>query len=164
MRRPDPLPYLHATALALREATAPEAGFSALQAGLAAALGWRLFTVMAHDAATGWNRRVFSSNLALWPLGGGKPSVDRPWATQVVLQGRPWTGSGEAAMRWAYPDHEVIGREGLGSGLNLPVRAGGRTLGVLNLLHAEGWYTEADVTTGLVFAGLAVPLLQGLSA
>ncbi len=164
MRRPNPLPHLHATALAVREAMTPEAGFAALQAGLQAALGWRLFTVMAPDANTGWNRRVFSSNPALWPPGGGKPSADRPWATEVVLQGRPWLGNGAAAMRFAYPDYTLIAREGLGSGLNLPVRAGGRTLGVLNLLHAEGWYAEPDLTPGLVIAGLAVPLFQGFSA
>jgi hypothetical protein len=164
MTRPDPLPHLHAAALALREAATPEAGFAALQPFLKAALGFTLFSVMAHDAATGWNRRVHTNLPEGWPLGGGKPSADRPWATQVITQGRPWTGSGEAAMRWAYPDHEALMAAGMGSGLNLPVRARGQTLGVLNLLHAEGWYSEADVGVGLVFAGLAVPLFQRFSA
>jgi hypothetical protein len=66
-------------------------------------------------------------------------------------------------MRFAYPDFAALEAVGLGSGLNLPVRAAGRTLGVLNLLHAAGWYAEADFVTGLVFAGLAVPLLWGFS-
>lgn len=158
MTRPDPTPHLLVAALALREASSPAAGFAALQSALQAALGFGLFSVMAHDADTGWNRRVHSSDPARWPVGGGKPSVGRPWAVQVIQQGMPWTGSGEAAMRWAYPDHNLVMGAGLGSGLNLPVRYAGRTLGVLNLLHAEGFYTSADFPTGLLFAGLAVPL------
>ena len=168
MHRPDPLPHLHALALALRAEAfpeaVPEAGFVALQRGLEAAFGCRLFTVMAHDPVRGWNRRVFTSNAALWPLGGGKPNAERPWARHVVDAGLPWTGSGAEAMRWAYPDHDLIMRQGLGCGLNLPVRFAGRTLGVLNLLHAEGWYSAADFEPGLVFAGLAVPLLQAVQA
>ena len=164
MTRPDPLPHLHAAALAIREAATPEAGFLALDAALQAGFGHGFFTVMAHEAATRWNRRVYSSRPVEWPVGGGKPSEGRPFVTQVVHEGRPWTGTGAAAMRFAYPDVAALVAVGLGSGLNLPVRAGGVTLGVLNLLHAEGWYSQADVTAGLVFAGLAVPLLQGLRA
>ena len=48
---------------------------------------------------------------------------------------------------------------GLGSALNLPVRWQGRTLGALNLLHEAGWYSEADIPTGQIFAALAVPAL-----
>lgn len=160
MTRPDPLPHLHAAAMALREAPTPEAGFAALDRALQAALGHGFFTVMAHDAATGWNRRVYSSRPDQWPVGGGKPSAGRPFVTQVVQEGRPWTGSGPEAMRFAYPDFAALEAVGLGSGLNLPVRAAGRTLGVLNLLHAEGWFSAADVPVGMVFAGLAVPLLE----
>ncbi len=159
MSRPDPLPHLHAAAVAIREAATAEIGFAALNTALQAALGHRLFTVMAHDWDTGWNRRVYSSRPNGWPVGGGKPSAERDFVAQVVREGRPWTGSGDVAMQWAYPDHVALAALGLGSGLNLPVRAGGKTLGVLNLLHAEGWYGAADVAAGLVFAGLAVPLL-----
>lgn len=164
MTRPDPLPVLHAAALAIRDATTPEAGFAALQDALAAVPGFRLFTVMAHDAARGWSHRVWSSWPELWPPGGGKPLAARDWAVQVVQRGEPWSGSGAAAMAWAYPDHALIRRQGLGSGLNLPVRARGVTLGVLNLLHTEDWYRPDDMPTGLVLAGLAVPLLTRMGA
>jgi len=41
--------------------------------------------------------------------------------------------------------------------LNLPVVWDGRSLGTINLLHAEGWYAEGDQGLGLLFAALAVP-------
>ena len=33
----------------------------------------------------------------------------------------------------------------------------GRVFGTVNLLHETGWYDEADVPLGLLFAALAVP-------
>ena len=36
-------------------------------------------------------------------------------------------------------------------------------LGTLNILHEAGWYSEDDIPTALVFAGLAAPAFIELS-
>lgn len=41
--------------------------------------------------------------------------------------------------------------------LNVPGTHDGRVLVTLNLLHEAGWYGEADVAPGLLFAAFAVP-------
>jgi GAF domain-containing protein len=156
--RAAPGPHLAAVAEALAAPDQPRASFDALEAALGAVIGHRLFTVMRH-AAAGWNARVYSSMPGAWPVGGRKPVREHPWTDRVLRRGEPWTGSGEAAMRWAYPDHELIAAHGLGAALNLPVRWHGRTLGALNLLHEAGWFTPADAEAGRPFAALAVPAL-----
>lgn len=160
MTRADPGPHLAAVAAALAAPDQPRASFEALEAALGAVVGHRLFTIMRHDAAEGWNARVHSSVPGAWPVGGRKPVVrEHPWTERVLRRGEPWMGSGERAMRWAYPDHALIAAHGLGAALNLPVRWRGRTLGALNLLHEAGWFAPADAEAGRPFAALAVPAL-----
>lgn len=159
MPRPDPLPHLGAVAAALDAPDQPAAGFAALEAALGAAIGHRLFTILLHDAAGGWNARIHSNQPARYPIGGRKPITGSAWMTQVIREGRPWIGRDEADIRWAFFDHALIRSLGCDSALNLPVRWQGRTLGTLNLLHEAGWYGPADAVVGGLFAGLAVPVL-----
>lgn len=165
MTRPDPLPPLRDAARAIAGAAAVEEGFAALQAATATAIGHRLFTVMRHDAAAGRNRRAFSSDPAAYPVSGFKPVTwDHPWTRLVLVQGQAWIGRDGADIAWAYPDHAKIAVMGLASAINLPVRHAGRVLGTINLLHGPGHFTEGDADVGLIFAGLAVPLLLGMDA
>ena len=159
MSRPDPLPHFARLAAALAAEDQPAAGFAALDAALGAAIGHRLFTILLHDAAAGFNARVYSNQPAAYPLGGRKPITDSGWMQQVIRDGRPWIGQDYADVQWAFFDHELIRSLGCESALNLPVRWRGRTLGTLNLLHQAGWYAEPDAAIGSVIAGLAVPVL-----
>ena len=89
-RRPDPLPQLRAVAAALDAPGQPHAAFAALEQALGGAIGHRLFTIMRHDAAGGFNARIHSSRPAEYPLAGRKPVADTPWSRRVVREGRPW--------------------------------------------------------------------------
>lgn len=160
MTRPDPLPSLRRAAAAVAAAGQPEAFFVALQHAMAEAIGHRLFTVMRHDPVAGRNRRAFTSDAAAYPVSGFKPvNWDHPWTRRVLVEGQPWIGRDAGDIAWAYPDHEKIAAMGLASAMNLPVRWNGRTLGTVNLLHGAEHFTEADATTGALFAALAVPAL-----
>jgi hypothetical protein len=127
-----------------------------------ALLGHRLFTVMLHESALARNRRVFSSDPARWPVGGWKPVRDSAWSQRLFAEGLPFLCRTPSEIRATFPDHEAILALGLGSALNLPVRAAGRTLGALNLLHVEGHYTAADAQRGAALAMRALPVLGGL--
>ncbi len=60
-------------------------------------------------------------------------------------------------------DNEIIFSLGCEAILNIPVAHKGMVLGTLNILHEAGWYSEDDIPTALVFAGLAVPAFIELS-
>jgi len=165
MTRPDPLPFLATVAAASAGPGGAEAVFAALERAMGEAIGHRLFTIMRHDPLARRNRRVHTSDPAAYPVSGFKPvDWDHPWTRRVLTEGRPWIGRNAADIASAYPDHEKIVAMGLGSAMNVPVRWGGRTLGSVNLLHAESYFTEADSETGTIFAALAVPTLLGMDA
>jgi GAF domain-containing protein len=160
MTPPDPLGALGKAAAALALNPQPDQALPAFEAAMQEAIGHRLFTVMRHDAARGRNRRVYSSDTGAYPVAGSKPvSWDHPWTQRVLVAGEPWIGREAADIAWAYPDHAQIAAMGLASAMNLPVRWDGRTLGTINLLHGAGHFAAADARVGLLFAGLAVPLL-----
>lgn len=159
MNRPDALPLLSDIANDLAAAETPLAAIMVLQRGAAALLGHRLFSVMRHDAAGGWNARIHSSQPDAYPVGGRKPVQPGPWAECLFRRGEPWLCRDRAALRATFPDHALIESLGCGAALNLPVRSNGRTLGTVNLLDAEGRYGPEDLPVGIVLAGLAVPVL-----
>ena len=66
-------------------------------------------------------------------------------------------------IRWAFYDWELILSLGCESCLNMPVRWRGQTLGTLNLLHAAGHYTEADLPGVALLAHLALPALMTIT-
>jgi hypothetical protein len=157
--RVDPVPHLHAVAVAAARGGQPEPLFRALDAALAAVLGHRLFTVLLHHAGTAESERRYTSQPAAYPVGGRKPLNPTPWAQQVIHERRPYLGRTAADIRDVFFDHELIASLGCASVLNLPVVWDGRLLGTVNLLHAEHWYDESDVPIGLTFAALAAPAL-----
>lgn len=158
--RTDPLPHLQAVAAAMREAGQPEPGFRALDHALGAALGHKLFTVLLHHPASGESERRYTNQPEAYPVGGRKPLNPTFWTQHVLRAQRAYIGRTAADIRAVFFDHELIASLGCASVLNLPVVYDGRTLGTVNLLHEERWYDEADVPIGLLFAGLAVPLLS----
>lgn len=164
MKRPDALPMLADLANDLAAAPSVGAAILVLQRGAGTLLGHRLFSVMRHDAAGGWNARIHSSQPRHYPAGGRKPVQPGPWAECLFRRGEPWLCRDLAAVRATFPDHALIEALGCGAALNLPVRWQGRTLGTVNLLDAEGSYGPEDVPAGVVLAGLAAPVLLALGA
>lgn len=137
----------------------PGATFRALDAALAGAPGHRLFTILVHHPATRQSERFYSNRPGEYPVGGCKPVTDSAWMQQVIHGGQPWIGGDADAIRWAFYDWELILSLGCESCLNMPVRWRGETVGTLNLLHAAGHYTPADLPGVRLLAHLALPAL-----
>ncbi|HUA77660.1 MAG TPA: GAF domain-containing protein [Acetobacteraceae bacterium] len=160
MTRPDPAPHIAAVLAAQREKDQPASLFRALDAALAASIGHRLFTVLAHHPAERESERFYTNRPAEYPLGGRKPVTDAPWMRQVLARGEPYIGRTRADIESVFFDHALILSLGCESVLNMPVRWQGRTLGTLNLLHRAGYYEDSDIPLARLFAALALPGLM----
>jgi hypothetical protein len=149
-------------AAALAAPGQPGSGLAALDAVLADSVGHRLFTVLVLDEARGVSRRAYSSQPGAYPLSGEKPlRRDSEFYALVARQGLPRFCRNREDIIRAFPDHELILSLGCEAAVNMPVRWNGQTLGALNLLHAAGHYTEAQLPALSVFAALAVaPILH----
>ncbi|MEV4054908.1 GAF domain-containing protein [Amycolatopsis sp. NPDC049688] len=134
---------------------------STVEERVRAELGVRLFTVLAWIPERRALRRVHSSHPAEYPVGGEKTvEVAAGWLDRCITAQEPYFGPDRAAVREIFADHELIESLGCGSIINVPVVDGGRTLGVLNILDAEGAYDEASVKAAESLAPLAVPALK----
>ncbi|MET8854304.1 GAF domain-containing protein [Amycolatopsis sp. NPDC004625] len=134
---------------------------STVEERVRAELGVRLFTVLAWIPERRALRRVHSSHPAQYPVGGEKTvEVAAGWLERCITAREPYFGPDKAAVRAIFADHELIESLGCGSIINVPVVDGGRTLGVLNILDAEGAYDEDSVRKAGLLAPLAVPALK----
>ncbi|GAB3159784.1 GAF domain-containing protein [Amycolatopsis sp. NPDC004378] len=133
---------------------------STVEERVRAELGVRLFTVLAWVPERNALRRVHSSHPAEYPVGGEKTvEVAAGWLERCITAQEPYFGPDKAAVREIFADHDLIESLGCGAIINVPVVSGGRTLGVLNILDAEGAYDEDAVAVAGSLAPLAVPAL-----
>ncbi|MBK1662676.1 GAF domain-containing protein, partial [Paracraurococcus ruber] len=153
----DPAPHLAAAAAATARPGQPAALFDALDQAMGGAIGHILFTILVADRSAGFNQRCYTNMPEAYPVGGRKPIVDTPWFRRVLDEGQPYIGRTAEDIREVFFDHDLIRSLGCDSVLNLPVRWNGTSIGTINLLHRDGYYTEADIPTGQQFAALAVP-------
>jgi len=157
MRRTDPLPHLHAVAMA------DVAGFfPALRDALDATHGHTLLTTMRYHRDSGDTERFYSSNPAAYPVGGRKHPEPGFWMQRLFIEGKPYIGYDADDIRTVFADHALILSLGCESILNLPVRHRGHVIGTINLLHQAGWYGEGDIPLGETFAALSVPAFLNL--
>ena len=157
VRNVDPWLHLALVGDALAQDGQPHALFAALDRAMGATLGHRLFTVLRYHPDAQESERRYTSQGAAYPVGGRKAVRLTPSTARVFGERRPYIGRTAADIRACFPDAELIFSLGCESVLNLPVVFDGRVLGTVNLLHGAGWYDEADVPLGLLFAALAVP-------
>ncbi|MGW5706563.1 GAF domain-containing protein [Amycolatopsis japonica] len=128
-----------------------------------ATIGVRLFTVLAWVPERRALRRVHSSHPVEYPVGGEKTvEVAAGWLERCITGQEPYFGPDSAAVREIFADHELIDSLACGAVINVPVVDDGRTLGVLNLLDAEGHYDDDSVAVARSLAPLAVPALREL--
>lgn len=121
-------------------------------------IGHRLFTALHYNRATGEVERLYSSNPAIYPVGGTKKMEQTPWGRHVLENGEIFLGNGDLDMRWAFPDFAVIKGMGLGSALNIPITVQGKTIGTINLLHSKGHFIEEHKYFATILAAFLVPL------
>ena len=136
----------------------PEPLYRALEDGLGALYGHKIFSIMLLDEPAGEAARVWSSRPEAYPVGGRKPLDPlTDWGRHVLGGRRSWLGRSMADIRWAFPDHETIAALGCGCCVNLIVIWDGRILGTINMLHEEGRYAPPMLDEAAPFARLAVP-------
>ena len=116
--------------------SAIRAVFERIDREAAVTIGHQLFTVTAFDSATMEVQRVYSSNPAVYPVGGRKPKRDTEFGRRVLIEGQPLVCEGDEAIARVFDDHETIRGLGLHSSNNAPVVKAGRTVGVLNFLFS----------------------------
>ncbi len=139
----------------------PDATYRALDAALRDAIGHKLFTLLVVAPGGAEVERVYSSDPDAYPVGGRKRMGPTPWGDHVLVRGRPWRGDGPEDMAWAFPDHALIARLGLGSVINVPIRYDGVTLGTMAALDAEGAYDDAALATAASLAPALIPAFLG---
>jgi hypothetical protein len=106
-----------------------------------AALGTRLFTVTALDDRAAVHRRAYTSHPVEYPLQGTKPLDKDAWYEACVAARQPFVANTPAEFEAHFFDHALIVSLGLGSCVNLPVKARGEVQGTVNLLAEAGHFT-----------------------
>jgi GAF domain-containing protein len=160
MRRPFQIDDLHALASAAAAAAEPPPVYAALEALAGQVIGHRLFTIMRFDAARFEVVRVHTNMPDVYPVGGRKQKAHNAWGDRVLVDMQIVRASNANEIRGSFEDHATIIGLGLGSILNVPIVAGGRCVGTMNLCHEEGWYTAGDERTAMLLGSfLAASLL-----
>ena len=139
---------------AARRPGQPQPLFAAMDQALGQVAGHKLFTLMRLHRDTGEAERIYSSNLASYPVSGRKQWTDTPWSQQVIIAKQHYLGLTDADIRWGFPDHERIKQLGCGSIINLLVIDNDQVLGTANLLHEEHYYRQQDIADCLPFIQL----------
>jgi hypothetical protein len=125
--------------------------------------GVRLFTVLAFTDGGKAMQRIYSSHPQDYPVGGRK-DVDRDvaadWIARCVTEQAPFFGRTREEVRRIFADSALIESLGCGSIINAPVVRDGVTVGALNILDAEGAYTDRDVEKALAIADLAGDIIE----
>jgi hypothetical protein len=135
--------YLAVTDTIAQDAS-PEAAYRAVEKAIGDLIGHGLFTILVRCEGGEEVERVYSSQPEAYPVQGRKRMGPTPWGDLVLKRKQTFLGQDKAAIRWAFPDHELIESLGLGCVINVSVQQGGEILGTLNVLDWEGAYTSED--------------------
>lgn len=141
----------------------PGATLEAAGEAFAQAVGHRLYTVTQMLSGGLEVERIYSTNVAIYPVGGRKPMLPNAHTQRVRSEMRPFLAKTPAEFVPLFPDHETITSLGLGSVINLPVVFNGLLLGTVNLLDREGAYHEQHVEQAMLIAQQIVPALLASS-
>ena len=159
-RRALTIDDLHHLAQVGAAAGDPAPIYAALEALTAEVIGHRLFTIMRFDAARFEVERVHTNRPDVYPVGGRKQKAHTAWGDRVLVAMQTARASTADDVRAAFNDHATIIGLGLGSILNVPIVAGGRCVGTMNLCHVEGWYSANDERTGVLLGSFLAAVLM----
>ena len=138
----------------------PPEFYEAVDALVQTIMGHRLFTIMRVHESSMEVERVYSSNLAAYPVGGRKPKRGTPWSKVVLDRGEVFVARTPDEVREAFADYELIFSLGVGSIMNIPIGYRGRRWGTMNISNEAHWFRDQDAAAGLLIAPLLVPALM----
>lgn len=104
-------------------------------------------------------RRAWSSNPLDYPVGGRKRKLPTPWTKQVLERGEVFIGEGERALEAAFDDATRIIALGLRAVVNVPLRADGRCVAILNVLGPRPLWSPEEVVVVRLLALLVQPVV-----
>ena len=159
-----PIPDLAPLLATLRRPHEPEEMMQQAADWLQQHIGHRLFTILLVCANREDTVRVYSDNLASYPINRLKRMGVTPWGDQVIHGGQSYVGYTDEDMRWAFPDHELIRSLGLSSSLNVPIVYKGVCLAVLNLQDVANFYRPDQARWCDALAPLLIPAMLELQS
>lgn len=117
---------------------------SILSSAIAARVPFNMFSVLAVDWEKHLVRRVFSTDVVNYPVGGEKKLMDTDWAAHVIGRGEVFFASTQQSMAAAFADYSLLSSLGLKFAMNVPIRQNGKTCITLNLLRETEAFTPYD--------------------
>ncbi|OZI34898.1 hypothetical protein CAL29_15690 [Bordetella genomosp. 10] len=151
-----PMLLLNEACAAARRCEA-ESVCQAIDKALGELVGHKLLAVYAVSQEPREIVRMYSSRPQVHPAGGHHPTGTPSWNDLVISRGQPYIGCDADDLRWAYEHPDEITRLGCVSVLNVPVVVKGETVGMLSLMHEEGWYRDLHVQLAMPFAYMLAP-------
>jgi hypothetical protein len=130
--------------------------FAALERLANEVVGCKLFTAISWDVVGGTQRRLYTNRPDLFPQRGPKPIRKSDFSAQVIYGGQLHIANNAEALGKAFTTLDLIRAAGCEAGINIPIVSAGRTIGTINLLHEENYYTPARVAAA---ARLCMPAL-----
>lgn len=125
--------------------------FAYLHAGINRDVGCGLLTASVYDIPNLRSRRVFSEDLAAYPLGNFK-RLDKNRYFETVLAGKQvFSSTTIEEIAEVFFDWEKIQALGFESNMNLPAIADNTVIGTINLLEKKGHYTAERVAKALAW-------------
>jgi hypothetical protein len=119
--------------------------FAYLHAGINRDVGCGLLTASVYDIPNERSRRVFSEDLAAYPVGNFK-RLDKNRYFETVLAGkRIFSSTTIEEIAEVFFDWEKIQALGFESNMNLPAIADDTVIGTINLLEKKGHYKAERV-------------------
>ena len=118
-------------------------------------LGVILFTVLAFTDEGQTMHRIYSSHPIEYPVGGKKNvkrEVAADWVAVCLEEKAPYFGRTRQDVERIFLDSKLIEALGCSSIINAPIIRNSVTIGALNILNAEGTYTDSDVNAALQIA------------
>lgn len=134
----------------------PQKLFGALDRGLDALIGHKLFTLMIFDERHQLVERVYSNQPKAYPVGGKKLYSASTLYDTLLKRHEPCVLHDADDIKRAFVDHKLILSLRCAASMHVPVIYDGRSLGIMNLLNKAGWYRDKHVAEAAPFAALLV--------
>lgn len=152
-------PYAVFAAELAKAGDQPQASFKAMHELANAIVGTKLFTILALDHAGGVMQRLYSDNHELYPVPGADAIGDTVWEQTIIGKREALVLNSAAALAAVLPEYPKLEALGCKSMLNLPIVVDGISIGTLNMLNAEGHFTEGRVAEAYALTAAAATCL-----
>jgi hypothetical protein len=132
---------------------------AALDRLLARLYAHRLFTVLRLVRAEKASERLYSSNVAAYPLLGRKATPDTVWGRIVLDGGQVLVSRNRDDIRTNFSDHETIFSLGIDSMINVPLLWNGAAIGSANVSFAGAGFESASPADLQTLVGILAPVV-----